>query len=72
MDRGEAIVGLRGEGVSYCRLGKWVGCSEGLVRHLEIVGRLPEWPKQRIRAGEATRPFVEGVRSQRRLTRQAY
>lgn len=61
--RGEAIIELRRWGVSYRNIGKWVGCSEGLIRHLEIVGGLSEWAKERIRAGEATRPFVEGVRS---------
>lgn len=35
----------------------WLGCSQGLIRHLETVRHLTEWSKQRIRAGEATRPW---------------
>ncbi len=63
--RAEVIVWLRKRGVSLRKLAAAVGCSEGLIRHLEIVGRLPVYWKAEIRRGAvSTREVVGWVRGQ--------
>lgn len=41
------------------------GCTERLVRQLEVVGHLPPELKQRIQAGEPTSKFVAWARAAR-------
>jgi AraC-like DNA-binding protein len=65
VDRGEAIVRLRRARLSVRTLADVAGCSEGLVRRLEVVGHLPTEFKQRIRAGEPTSRFVAWARASR-------
>lgn len=66
--RGEVIVRLR-KYYSLRQLARELGCSEGLIRHLEIVGRLPLACKEELLAGKySTRRVVAEVRAQRRTT----
>lgn len=64
--RGEVIVRLR-KYYSLRQLARELGCSEGLIRHLEIVGTLPLACKEELLAGRySTREVVALVRAQRR------
>jgi hypothetical protein len=65
LDRGAMVVELRDSGVSQRKLAKWVGCSEGLIRHIEIVGRLPWNWKQLYDRGWSTRAIVASWRAER-------
>ena len=64
LDRGARVVELRDTGVSQRKLAKLVGCSEGLIRHIEIVGRLPSSWKQRYDRGWSTRAIVAAWRAE--------
>ncbi|MDT8066634.1 MAG: hypothetical protein ROO76_00570 [Terriglobia bacterium] len=66
LERGEAVVRLRDYGVSHRRLARIAGCSEGLIRHIEIVGILPHHWKQYLYAGYSTRRIVAAWRAQQR------
>jgi hypothetical protein len=66
LQRGEAIVLFRNAGESHRKLAKIVGCSEGLIRHIEIVGRLPLGWKQLILNGHSTRRVVAAWRALRK------
>ena len=65
LDRGDAVVALLEYGVSRRHLARIVGCSEGLIRHIEIVGLLPHHWKQYLHAGHSTRKVVAAWRAQR-------
>lgn len=65
LDRGDAVVALREYGVSQRKLAKIIGCSEGLIRHIEIVGRLPHHWKQYLLEGHSTRKVVAAWRARR-------
>jgi hypothetical protein len=66
LDRGAAVVRIRQAGVSLRKLALIAGCSEGLIRHIEIVGRLPTYWKQYLYAGHSTRKVVGWWRAERR------
>ncbi len=66
LERGDAIVKLRKHGQSHRSLARIAGCSEGLIRHIEIVGRLPYAWKQLLRDGHSTRKVVAEWRKQHR------
>jgi hypothetical protein len=65
LERGAAIVLLRDTGVSHRKLAWIAGCSEGLIRNMEIVGRLPYAWKQYLLDGHSTRKVVAAWRAQR-------
>lgn len=65
LERGEAIVLFRDTGLSHRKLAKIAGCSEGLIRHIEIVGRLPLHWKQYLLDGHSTRKVVAAWRAAR-------
>lgn len=64
LDRGDAIVLLRNQGESHRTLAKIAGCSEGTIRNMEIVGRLPWNWKQLYNRGLSTRKIVAAWRAQ--------
>ena len=66
LDRGETIARFRDCGESQRKLAKILGCSEGLIRHLEIVGRLPWQWKQLYDWNWSTRKIVEAWRAERK------
>ncbi len=69
LDRAAAILPLRKAGESHRTLAKIAGCSEGLIRHIEIVGHLPLAWKQYLLDGYSTRKVVAAWRAQRRQQR---
>ena len=69
LQRGAAIVLLRDAGESHRNLAKVAGCNEGLIRHIEIVGRLPQNWKQLLLNGHSTRKVVAAWRAQQRQRR---
>ena len=70
LQRADAILLLRNEGESQRTLAKIAGCSEGLIRHIEIVGRLPNSWKQLLLDGHSTRKVVKAWRAQQKQQRQ--
>ncbi len=65
--RAEAIVPLRRAGLSLRLLGRFLGCSEGLIRHLEIVAQFPPGAKEQLLRGYySTRQLVAEWRRQQR------
>lgn len=65
VERGQIIVLLRAE-MGVRQLARFLPCSEGLVRHLEIVGKLPAFVKQAIVEGRCSaRKAVAWYRQQR-------
>ena len=65
LERGQAVVRLRDTGVSHRKLAKIAGCSEGLIRHIEIVGRLTGQWRQYLLDGNSTRKVVAAWRAAR-------
>jgi hypothetical protein len=66
LDRAEAVLALLDYGLSRRALARIARCSEGSIRNMEIVGRLPDPWKQYLREGHATRNVVAAWRAQRR------
>ncbi len=71
LDRGAAIVRLRDEGISLRKLAAIAGCSEGLIRHYEIIGRLPYSWKQYLVQGYSARKVVGWWRAEQRRQLEA-
>jgi hypothetical protein len=70
VERGEAVVRVLYSGISMRRLAKLVGCSEGLIRHYEIIGLLSDEWKQALREGRySAREIVAAVRAAAMRTR---
>ena len=65
LERGAVVVALRDYGVSHRKLAKIAGCSEGLIRNIEIVGLLPHHWKQYLLDGHSTRRVVAAWRKRR-------
>ncbi len=65
LDRAASVVRLVDYGCSKRGLAKLLGCIEGLIRHIEIVGRLPLRWKQYLMEGHSTRKVVAAWRAQR-------
>ncbi len=66
--RAETIQRLINAGVSQRLLGRFLGCSEGLIRHLKIVAQFsPFWKDQLLRGYYSTRQLVAEWRRQKRL-----
>ena len=64
--RGQSIVRLR-KHYSLRELAVELCCSEGLIRHLEIVGTLPsEWKRALLAGQYSTRKVVAVARARRR------
>lgn len=51
LERGERVVDILAYGLSNRKLAAILGCSEGLVRHYDIIGRLPDYWKQALQEG---------------------
>ena len=58
MVRGDAIVRLLNEGASRRMLARVVGCSEGTIRNMEIVGLMPADWKRFLVGGRSTREIL--------------
>jgi hypothetical protein len=68
---GTAIIRLRNAGISQRKLALIAGCSEGLMRHLEIVGRMPYAWKRFLEVGYSTRAVVGWWRQEQRQELEA-
>lgn len=63
VERGEHVVDILGYGISNRKLAKVLRCSEGLIRHYEIIGFLTDPWKQALREGRySARQVVDQVR----------
>ena len=65
--RAESILRLNNAGLSLRLIGRFLGCSEGLVRHLKIVAQFPpQWKDQLLKGYCSTRQLVAEWRRQHR------
>ncbi len=65
--RAESFLRLINAGVSQRLLGRFLGCSEGLVRHLKIVSQFSHyWKDQLLHGYYSTRQLVAEWRRQHR------
>jgi hypothetical protein len=63
LDRAEAVVQLRNEGLSLRKLAKTAGCCEGTIRNYEFLGRVPWQAKRALSEGRITmRKLVQAAR----------
>jgi hypothetical protein len=65
-ERADAVLALLDFGLSRRAIARIAGCSEGLIRRIEIVGRLPYQWKQLLLQGYSTRRVVDEWRVQQR------
>ena len=66
-ERAEAILWLRKQGRSLRKIAAAPHCSEGLVRHYEIIARLPgQWKETLDHGRYSARQLVANVRAVRR------
>jgi hypothetical protein len=66
--RAETILRLNRAGVSLRLLGRFLHCSEGLVRHLKIVALFPpQWKNLLLDGRYSTRRLVAEWRRQKRV-----
>jgi lambda repressor-like predicted transcriptional regulator len=54
LERAEAVVQLRNEGLSLRKLAKTAGCCEGTIRNYEFLGRAPWEAKQMLYDGQVS------------------
>ena len=66
LERGEVIVRLRQAGATHRELAGIAGCSEGNIRNMEIVGRLPWYWKEGLLNGHSTREVLKAWRAQKK------
>jgi hypothetical protein len=65
LERASVVVLLCDDGASRRKLAKFIGCSEGLIRHMEILGCMPDsW--QQLLTRHSTRQLVAAWRAERR------
>jgi hypothetical protein len=52
LDRADAVVWLRNQGLSLRKLARTAGCTEGTIRNYEILGQMPHHWKQALIEGQ--------------------
>jgi lambda repressor-like predicted transcriptional regulator len=63
LERAEAVVQLRDQGLSLRKLARTAGCSEGTIRNYEIRGRVPWQAKKMVYERRISmRKVVQAVR----------